>query len=38
MSDVGNFLATLGGGAKVATALGYKDVGDMLKKLGIELP
>jgi hypothetical protein len=35
MSDAGNFLATIGGGTKVAEALGYKSVDELLKKLGI---
>jgi hypothetical protein len=37
MSDIGNLLSTLGGGTKVAEALGYKDVGSLLKKLGLDL-
>lgn len=37
-SDFGNFLNILGGGSKVAEALGYKDVGELMKKLGFELP
>jgi len=37
MSDIGNILASLGGGTKVAEALGYKDVGSLLKKLGLDL-
>jgi hypothetical protein len=36
MSDIGNLLSTLGGGTKVAEALGYKDVGALLKKLGLD--
>ena len=35
MSDIGNLLATIGGGTKVAEALGYKDVNELLRKLGI---
>ena len=37
MSDVGNILSMLGGGTKVAEALGYKDVNELLKKLGFDL-
>lgn len=37
MSDIGNLLSTLGGGTKVAEALGYKNVGDLLKTLGLDL-
>lgn len=37
MSDIGNLLATLGGGTKVAEALGYKDVNELLKKFGFDL-
>jgi hypothetical protein len=37
MSDIGNILSSLGGGTKVAEALGYKDVGSLLKKLGLDL-
>jgi hypothetical protein len=37
MSDMGNLLSVLGGGSKVAESLGYKDVGSLLKKLGIDL-
>jgi len=37
MSDIGNILATLGGGTKVAEALGYKDVNELLKKFGFDL-
>jgi hypothetical protein len=36
MSDVGNILATLGGGTKVAEAFGYKNVGDLLKTIGLD--
>lgn len=35
MSDSGNFLSMIGGGTKVAEALGYKSVDELLKKLGI---
>jgi len=37
MSDIGNLLSTLGGGTKVAEALGYKNVGDLLKTLGLDI-
>lgn len=37
MSDIGNILATLGGGTKVAEALGYKDINELLKKFGFDL-
>jgi hypothetical protein len=37
MSDIGNLLSVLGGGTKVAEALGYKDVGSLLKKLGLDI-
>jgi hypothetical protein len=37
MSDIGNLLSTLGGATKVAEALGYKNVNDLLKKLGLDL-
>jgi len=37
MSDIGNLLSTLGGGTKVAEALGYKDVNELLKKFGFDL-
>lgn len=37
MSDIGNILAMLGGGTKVAEALGYKDINSLLQKLGIDL-
>ena len=37
MSDFGNLLSTLGGGTKVAEAFGYSNVGELLKKLGLDL-
>jgi len=37
MSDIGNLLSTLGGGTKVAEALGYKNVGELLKTLGLDI-
>ena len=37
ISGVGSFLNALGGGAAAAAALGYKDVGELLKGLGLDL-
>jgi hypothetical protein len=37
MSGIGTLLSSLGGGAAVAKALGYKDVGSLLSKMGIDL-
>jgi len=37
LTGMGSLLASLGGGAAVASALGYKDVGSLLKKLGLDL-
>jgi len=37
LTGMGSLLASLGGGAQVAAALGYKDVGSLLKKLGLDL-
>jgi hypothetical protein len=37
MSNVGSFLNALGGGTAAASALGYKDVGSLLKSLGLDL-
>jgi len=37
MSDFGNLVSILGGGTKVAESLGYKNVGELLKTLGLDL-
>lgn len=37
MSGVGSFLSALGGGTAAASALGYKNVGELLKGLGLDL-
>jgi len=37
MSGIGSLLSVLGGGTAAATALGYKDVGQLLKGLGLDL-
>ena len=37
LSGTGAFLSALGGGAAAASALGYKNVGDLLKSLGLDL-
>ena len=37
MSGIGSLLSVLGGGTAAASALGYKDVGEMLKALGLNL-
>jgi hypothetical protein len=37
LTGMGSLLTSLGGGAAVASALGYKDVGALLKKLGLDL-
>lgn len=37
MSGIGSLLSMLGGGTAAATALGYKDVGELLKGLGLDL-
>ena len=37
LTGMGALLSSLGGGAQVASALGYKDVGSLLKKLGLNL-
>jgi len=37
MSGVGSFLNALGGGTAAASALGYKNVGELLKGLGLDL-
>ena len=37
LTGVGAFLSSLGGGAAAANALGYKNVGDLLKGLGLSL-
>jgi hypothetical protein len=37
LSGLGTLLAGLGGGAAVATNLGYKDVGQLLKGFGLDL-
>ena len=36
MSSVGSLLSALGGGTAAASALGYKDVGELLKGLGLD--
>ena len=37
LSGTGAFLSALGGGTAAASALGYKNVGDLLKSLGLDL-
>jgi hypothetical protein len=37
LSGLGTLLAGLGGGAAVASNLGYKDVGQLLKGFGLDL-
>jgi hypothetical protein len=37
VTGVGALLSSLGGGAAAASALGYKDVGELLKALGLDL-
>jgi hypothetical protein len=37
LTGMGAFLSSLGGGTAAATALGYKNVGDLLKGLGLDL-
>ena len=37
LSGVGQLLSTLGGGTAAASALGYKNVGELLKGLGLDL-
>jgi len=37
MSGIGSLLSVLGGGTAAASALGYKDVGQLLKGLGLDL-
>ena len=37
LSGLGSLLAGLGGGAAVASNLGYKNVGDLLKQFGLDL-
>lgn len=37
LTSMGSFLSSLGGAGAVASALGYKDVGSLLKKLGLDL-
>jgi hypothetical protein len=37
MSGIGSFLSSLGGGAAAASALGYANVGELLKGLGLDL-
>ena len=37
LTGMGAFLSSLGGGTAAATALGYKDVGALLKGLGLDL-
>jgi len=37
LSGIGSLLSVLGGGTAAATALGYKDVGQLLKGLGLDL-
>ena len=36
MSGIGSFLNALGGGTAAASALGYKDVGELLSSLGLD--
>jgi len=37
LTGMGAFLSSLGGGAAAANALGYKDVGELLRGLGLDL-
>jgi hypothetical protein len=37
LTSMGSFLSSLGGAGAVASAMGYKDVGSLLKKLGLDL-
>jgi hypothetical protein len=37
MSGIGQFLSSLGGGTAAASALGYKNVGDLLTSLGFDI-
>ena len=37
MSGIGSLISMLGGGTAAASALGYKDVGQLLKGLGLDL-
>jgi hypothetical protein len=37
MSGVGSLISMLGGGTAAASALGYKNVGELLKGLGLDL-
>jgi hypothetical protein len=37
MSGIGSLLSVLGGGTAAASALGYKDVGELLSSLGLNL-
>ena len=37
MSGIGSLLSTLGGGTAAASALGYKNVGELLTSLGLDL-
>jgi hypothetical protein len=37
LTGMGSLLSSLGGATSVASALGYKDVGSLLKKLGLDL-
>jgi hypothetical protein len=37
MSGIGSLLSVLGGGTAAASALGYKNVGDLLTSLGLDL-
>lgn len=37
LTGIGTLLSSLGGATSVASALGYKDVGSLLKKLGLDL-
>jgi hypothetical protein len=37
MTGIGSLLSALGGGAAVASGLGYKNTGELLKALGLDL-
>ena len=37
MSGIGSLLSVLGGGTAAASALGYKNTGELLKSLGLDL-
>ena len=37
LSGIGSLLSVLGGGTAAASALGYKNVGDLLNSLGLDL-